>query len=59
MQANIHISMAVNPSALGELELMLLKMLTSTRKRVISSAILVKKKYRFYYIKSRHLSEFC
>ena len=39
MQASIQISMAVRPSALGELELMLLKMLTSTRKRVIRSAM--------------------
>ena len=39
MQASIQISMAVRPSALGEFELMLLKMLTSTRKRVIRSAM--------------------
>ena len=52
MQANIHISIAVSPSALGEFELMLLKMLTRTRKRVIRSAILVKiycVNYRFIY----------
>ena len=40
MQANIQISMAVNPSAFGEFELMLLKMLTRTRKSVMRSAIL-------------------
>ena len=49
MQANIHISIAVSPSALGEFELMLLKMLTRTRKRVIRSAIL-EKKYVFFVI---------
>ena len=49
MQANIHISMAVSPSALGEFELMLLKMLTRTRKRVIRSAILVKIKIFLFF----------
>ena len=33
IQASIHISTAVSPSALGEFDLMLLKMLTRTRKR--------------------------
>ncbi len=39
MQASIHISMAVRPSALGELVVMLLKMLMRTRKRVMRSAM--------------------
>ena len=40
IQANIHASMAVRPSALGVLVVTVLKMLTSTRKRVTKSAIL-------------------
>ena len=39
MQANIQISIAVRPSALGELVVTLLKMLTSTRKRVTRRAM--------------------
>ena len=39
IQASIQISIAVSPSAFGELELMLLKMLTRTRKRVMRSAM--------------------
>ena len=39
MQANIQMSIAVNPSAFGELVLTLLKMLTSTRNRVIKRAM--------------------
>ena len=39
MQASIQISMAVSPSALGELVVMLLKMLMSTRNRVIRRAM--------------------
>ena len=42
MQASIQISIAVRPSAFGELEFMLLKMLTRTRKSVIRRAILLK-----------------
>ena len=40
MQANIQASMAVRPSALGVLVVTLLKMLTSTRNKVTSRAIL-------------------
>ena len=40
MHANIHASIAVNPSALGVLVVTLLKMLTSTRNKVTSKAIL-------------------
>ena len=40
IQANIQASMAVRPSALGVLVVTVLKMLTSTRKRVTKSAIL-------------------
>ena len=40
MHANIHASMAVSPSALGVLVVTLLKILTSTRKRVTRRAIL-------------------
>ena len=39
MQANIQISMAVSPSAFGELVVMLLKMLIKTRNNVMSNAI--------------------
>ena len=39
-QDNIQISIAVKPSALGVLVVTVLKMLTSTRNRVIRSAIL-------------------
>ena len=39
MHANIQISIAVNPSAFGEFVVMLLKMLISTRNKVISKAI--------------------
>ena len=38
-QDNIHISIAVNPSALGVLVVTVLKMLTSTRNRVIRRAM--------------------
>ena len=38
-QDSIHISIAVKPSALGVLVVTVLKMLTSTRKRVIRSAM--------------------
>ena len=40
MHANIHASMAVSPSAFGVLVVTLLKMLTNTRNRVTSKAIL-------------------
>ena len=40
MQASIHASMAVSPSAFGVFGVTVLKMLTSTRKRVTRSAIL-------------------
>ena len=40
MQANIQASMAVRPSALGVLVVTLLKMLTNTRNKVTSKAIL-------------------
>ena len=40
IQASIQASMAVRPSALGVLVVTLLKMLTSTRKRVTNRAIL-------------------
>ena len=40
IQANIHASMAVRPSALGVLVVTVLKILTSTRKSVTKSAIL-------------------
>ena len=40
MHANIHASIAVSPSALGVLVVTLLKMLTKTRNRVTSRAIL-------------------
>jgi len=39
MQAIIHMEMAVIPSTLGEMLLMVLKMLTSTRKSVTRSAM--------------------
>ena len=39
MHANIQASIAVRPSALGVLVVTVLKMLTSTRNRVTSSAI--------------------
>ena len=39
MHASIHISIAVSVSAFGELVVTLLKMLTSTRNSVISSAM--------------------
>ena len=40
MQASIHASMAVSPSAFGVLVVTVLKMLTKTRKSVTSNAIL-------------------
>ena len=40
IHASIQISIAVRPSALGELVVMLLKMLTNTRNKVIRRAIL-------------------
>ena len=40
IQANIQASIAVNPSALGVLVVTLLKMLTKTRNKVTSRAIL-------------------
>ena len=40
IHANIHASIAVRPSALGVLVVTLLKMLTNTRNRVTSKAIL-------------------
>ena len=40
MQTSIQISIAVSPSALGELVVTLLKMLTSTRNKVIRRVIL-------------------
>ena len=39
MQTSIHAAMAVMPSTLGELVVTMLKMLMSTRKRVMSMAI--------------------
>ena len=39
IQANIHISIAVKPSALGELVVILLKILIKTRNTVMSNAI--------------------
>jgi len=39
IQASIHISIAVNPSAFGELVVMLLKILIRTRNKVIKRAI--------------------
>ena len=43
MQTNIQISIAVSPSAFGELVVTLLKMLTSTRNKVIRRVILPNK----------------
>ena len=40
IQANIHISIAVKPSAFGEFVVMLLKILIKTRNSVMSNAIL-------------------
>ena len=39
IQANIHISIAVKPSAFGEFVVMLLKILIKTRNTVMSNAI--------------------
>jgi hypothetical protein len=47
MQANIQISMAVSPSALGEFVVMLLNMLMSTRNSVMSNAILPEMTQKF------------
>ena len=49
MQTNIQISIAVSPSAFGELVVTLLKMLTSTRNKVIRRVILPDKENGFTF----------